>query len=131
MELVRRGKLREEYSLLLLLISSIVLFLSISSEALDRTADLLGISYKPTLFVSMAFLVVFAVQIAQGVIVSSLSLRSRDLAQKVAELEWYLCQLRNHAQVLEEQQNGSIATWMKTTCEMLTSAEGSEEGLAT
>ena len=130
LELVRRGKLREEYSLLLLLISSIIFFLAIFVGVLGRIADLLGVAYNPSLIFSVAFFVVLAVQVAQGVIISSLSLHSRDLAQKVAKLEWQIRQLRNH-NTLEEQQSRETAAWVTTVREMLTSAEGSEEELIT
>jgi hypothetical protein len=111
-------------------ISSIILFLAIFPETLDRIADLLGVGYNPALLVGVAFLVVFAVQITQGVVISSLSLRSRDLAQKVAQLEWQIRQLRNHAQMLGEQQNGQASAWVTTVREMLTLAEESEEEIA-
>jgi uncharacterized membrane protein (DUF106 family) len=127
LELVRRGKLREEYSLLLLLISIIIFFLAIFSEVLGNTADFLDVAYDPSLLVGGAFVVTFVVQITQGVIISSLSLRSRDLAQKVAELEWQIGQLHNYATILEEQQNTDNPAWVKRLREMVVLAEESEK----
>jgi cytochrome c oxidase assembly factor CtaG len=130
LELVRRGKLREEYSLLLLLISSLILFLAIFRNVLVKAAELLGVDYTPSLLVGVAFFVTFAVQIAQGVIISSLSLKSRDLVQKVAQLEWQIRQLRNQARTIEEQQKEETDSWVTAVREMMMSTEESEEELA-
>ncbi len=130
LELVRRGKLREEYSLLLLLISGIIFFLGVFGEVLVGVADFLGVNYGSSLLAGVALVVIFAVQIAQGVIISSLSLHSRDLAQEVAELEWQICQLRDYIRMLEEQQNGHPAAWVKAMREIVTSDEESEKELA-
>jgi len=107
LELVRRGRLREKYSLLLLLIGGILLLLSIFDELLVAAADFLQIRIPPSFLVSLAFVVTFAVQIAQAVIISTLSLNTRDLAQKVAEQDWQIRQLRDCARILIEREGES------------------------
>ena len=122
LELVRRGKLRERYSLLLLLIGSILLCLPLFGRALARAANSLGIRFAPSLLVSVTFVVTFVVQIVQAVIISSLSLNTRDLAQKVAELEWRIGQLHRYARMLEEeQQEEQVAVQPAIEVETLTS----------
>jgi hypothetical protein len=97
LELVRRGRLREEYSLLFLAGSGTALVLAIFAGTLHKMAILLGIGYGPSLAFGVAILGLVIVQVAQGVIVSSLSVRNRDLAQMIAELEWQVSQLRRRA----------------------------------
>jgi hypothetical protein len=126
LELVRRGRLREEYSLLLLLISSVILCLGIWGGVPAGVASFLGVTQEHTLLVGVTFVVTFIVQIVQGVIISSLSLHSRDLAQKVAELEWELAQVRNHARMVENEQGGETAAWVADLRETL-AEEGKEE----
>lgn len=126
LELVRRGRLREEYSLLLLLISGVILCLGIWGGVPAEVASFLGVTHGHTLFVGATFVVTFIVQIVQGVIISSLSLHSRDLAQKVAELEWELAQVRNHARMLENEQGEETAAWVADLRETL-AEEGREE----
>ena len=126
LELVRRGRLREEYSLLLLLISSVILCLGIWDGVPAEVASFLGVTQGHTLLVGVTFLITFIVQIVQGVIISSLSLHSRDLAQKVAELEWELAQLRNYARTLENGHAEETTAWVADLRETL-AAEGKEE----
>jgi hypothetical protein len=102
LELVRRGRLRERYSLLLLMGPGSALVLAIFAGTLSKIALTLGIGYGPSLAFSAATVGLFAIQVAQGVIVSSLSVRNRDLAQKVAELEWHISQLCQRAHETEE-----------------------------
>lgn len=122
LELVRRGKLRERYSLLFLLVSSSIFILAIFGKVLAGTANSLEVSYRTSLLVGVAFIVTFSIQIAQGVIISSLSLHCRDLAQKVAELEWQICQLRHCARMWEKQQKEHVIALPTTICDVLTPA---------
>ena len=54
-ELIRRGRLKERYSLLWLLAGGILLFLSSSRGVLDSIARLLGIFYPPSFLFLLAF----------------------------------------------------------------------------
>jgi hypothetical protein len=104
LELVRRGKLRQRYSLLFLLIGMLLLLLPLLEIILENVpATVLGIKIGPSFLVSTAFVALFVVQVAQAVIISSLSIQTRDLAQKVAELEWQLDQLREHVRSVAEE----------------------------
>ncbi len=102
LELVRRGKLREEYSLIFLALAGGFLLLGVFAGTLQDVAEVIGIEYGPSLAFGVSIVMIVLVLVAQGVIVSSLSLRNRDLAQKVAELEWQVAQLRRRAMELEE-----------------------------
>ena len=102
LELVRRGKLREEYSLVFLMMAGAFLVLAVFSGTLQDIALYLGIGYGPSLAFGVSIVLIVLVLVTQGVMISTLSLRNRDLAQKVAELEWQIAQLRRQASALEE-----------------------------
>lgn len=86
-EMVRREKLLEQYSLLWILGSGVLLALSASPRLLDRVAPLLGISYAPAaLFLGGIFLLVL-LSLHFSLVVSKLSKQNRILAQKLARLE--------------------------------------------
>jgi hypothetical protein len=122
LELVRRGKLRAQYSLLLLLIGGILLTLPLFAGALARAASFLGVRIAPSLLDAVLFVLIFGIQIAQAVMISSLSIQCRDLTQKVAEQEWHLGQLRTYARMLAEQHKEQGAVLPATVHEGLTSA---------
>jgi hypothetical protein len=125
LELVRRGKLREEYSLIFLLIIGLIIFLTLVERATAGIADRLDIKSSSLLFGVVVFLI-YVVQIVQGVIISSLSRYSRDLVQKLAELDWQIRQLRAYARTLEEQQSEESSAWILTVRDKLLSPEETE-----
>lgn len=86
-EMVRREKLLEKYSLLWMLGSLLLVVLSASPRTLDRVAPLLGISYPPAaLFLAGTFLLV-VVALHFSLVASELAEQNRILAQKLALLE--------------------------------------------
>jgi len=86
-EMVRRKRLLEQYSLVWIAGSLGLLILSAWPGLLDRTAPLLGIAYAPAaLFLGGLFLLV-VLALHFSLVVSKLSRQSRILAQKLARLE--------------------------------------------
>jgi hypothetical protein len=85
-DLVRRRKLREEYSLLWVLIGVVIVFLAIWGELLRAITDLLGIltPVSTLFFFGVMFLVFLALHFS--VILSSLTNRVIELAQELALL---------------------------------------------
>jgi hypothetical protein len=87
LELVRRRRLKEEYSLLWLLAGGVMVVLTVARPLLEVIARALGIHYAP----SALFLVVGLVGMALGLhltaVISTLTDQSRVLAQRVAILE--------------------------------------------
>ncbi|HSB33904.1 MAG TPA: DUF2304 domain-containing protein [Nitrospirota bacterium] len=85
-ELIRRGRLKERYSLLWLLAGGLLLFLSLSRGILDSLAGLFGIFYPPSLLFLLAFLFLLLITLHYSVVLSGLSEKNRHLAQEVALL---------------------------------------------
>jgi hypothetical protein len=92
-ELVRRRKLGEGYSLLWLLTGVILLILSLWRELLDVLASLVGIFYPPTGLFVVGFGFVLLILLQFSVAVSRLSDENRSLIQRLAILDWRLRQL--------------------------------------
>lgn len=83
-EMVRRGRLLEQYSLLWILGALSLVVLSASPRLLDRVAPLLGIAYAPAaLFLGGIFLLVL-LALHFSLVVSKLTEQNRILAQKLA-----------------------------------------------
>lgn len=70
LELVRRKRLNEEYSLLWVLGALAVLGLSLRRDLLDRTARWLGVYYPPSLLLLVLLVVVFVGSLSISVVLS-------------------------------------------------------------
>ena len=95
LELVRRRKLAEGYSLLWLLTSIVLLILSLWRELLDVLAGLVGIFYPPAALFVVGFGFVLLILLQFSVVVSRLSAENRGLSQKLAIMDWRLRQLED------------------------------------
>ncbi len=86
-ELIRRRRLREEYSLLWLLSGVVILLFSIFPGLLDVISKAMGIYYLTTLFV-ISFLFLLFIVLHFSTVISRLSERNKDLAQELSILEF-------------------------------------------
>lgn len=81
---VRKRKLREQYSLMWLLLGLVIVVVSVRSHWLDSLAYLLGIYYAPSLLFLIALLFVFAYLLHLTMVISKLSDRVVRLTQELA-----------------------------------------------
>jgi hypothetical protein len=98
-QLIRKGKLREEYALVWLAASVGILILSIFGWIVNFLAAAFAVSYAPTLVLVLGLLFALAVLLSQSVSLSAHANRVRDLAQNVTLLEWRLRQLEHEQPV--------------------------------
>jgi len=101
LELVRRRRLKEEYSLLWLLTAVVLLALSLWSSSLDLIAKIVGIFYPPTALFVVGFGFVLLLLLYFSTIISKLSGENNNLTQQIAILGW-------RVQQLEEQINEPV-----------------------
>ena len=101
-ELVRRRKLGEAYSLLWLLTSLVLVVLSLWRGLLDILAGLVGIFYPPTALFVVGFGFVLLILLQFSVVVSKLSTENKTLTQKLAIMDWRLRQLEGQGSVATE-----------------------------
>jgi len=108
-QLIRKHRLREEYSLVWLAASLGILFFSIFGGFAKLLATLFAVSYAPTLFLVFGLLFALVVLLSQSVALSTQSNRVRDLAQHIALLEWQLRQLAKDRPNTDEAQAGDAS----------------------
>ena len=85
-ELIRRGRLKERYSLLWLCASALLLLLSLSRGVLEYLSHAMGIYYPPSLLFLLAFLFLLLITLHFSVVLSGLSEKNKKLAQELALL---------------------------------------------
>lgn len=93
-ELTRRNKIRDAYSLLWFLFSTIFVVLSIWRQGLDFFADLLGIAYAPSALFLLLVLAIFLILIQFSVIISRLAEENKKLAQEIGLLKLQISELK-------------------------------------
>lgn len=91
-ELIRRRKLKEEYSLLWLLSGIVILIFSICPGLLNIISKILGMYYLTTLFV-ISFLFLLAIVLHFSTVISRLSEKNKKLAQELSILDFKFMQL--------------------------------------
>lgn len=115
-ELVRRRKLREDYSLLWLATAVVLIVLSLSRPLLDRLAELLGIiTYPPAALFLVAIVFMLAILLHFSTVLTRLARENKELAQQMSLLRWELTELRRASaqgelarEDQDQQQGGSI-----------------------
>jgi hypothetical protein len=95
-ELVRRRKLREEYSWLWLLTVSTILLLTVWFGLLKWITSLIGAMIPSSTIFMLAFLFLIFISLHYSVVISKLTNRNIELAQRYAFLELELNDLKEH-----------------------------------
>jgi hypothetical protein len=83
-ELIRRGKLKERYSLLWLFAGAVLLIFSTSRYLLELISRALGIFYPPSFLFLLAFFFLLLITLHFSVVISGLSEKNKKLAQELA-----------------------------------------------
>jgi hypothetical protein len=86
-ELIRRNRLKEKYSLLWLVSSLVILFFSVSRKSLESISLFVGIQYPPSFIFLLASLFLIVINIHFSTVISELSERNKILTQEVAILK--------------------------------------------
>lgn len=92
--LVRKRKIKEEYSLLWLFSSAVFIFFAIFRDFLEYFAELVGIAYAPAALFLILLLAVFLILIEFSVIISQLAEKNKNLAQEVGILKMEIEKLK-------------------------------------
>lgn len=110
LELVRRRRLREEYSLLWLATAFIMLIISAWRDLLHGLSALVGIAYPPNLLFLLAALFILMLLLYFSTIITRLTQENKEIAQEVALLKREVEELRlqNHSQQQQKDQTNTI-----------------------
>ena len=84
LEMVRRRKLREEYSILWLAGSVVILVLSIKQDWLVVLAHAVGVVYPPSFLFLVGILFILLILIHFSIAISKLHLMNKKMAQEIA-----------------------------------------------
>jgi hypothetical protein len=103
-EMIRRGRLKERYSLLWLFASAILLLLSVSRGLLEYVSFLVGIYYPPSFLFLLAFLFLLLITLHFSSVISGLSEKNKQLAQELALLRQEMVE---HMGRSEEKRDGA------------------------
>ncbi len=90
LELIRRGRLKERYSLLWLFASIVLLLLSSSRGLLDALSHAVGIFYSPSVLFLIGFVFLLMITLHFSVVISGLTDKNKKLAQELAILKQQL-----------------------------------------
>lgn len=91
LELVRQRKLREDYSLLWLATTIVLIILSVSRPLLDSIAALLGvITYPPAALFLVAIVFMLFILLHYATVLTRLARENKEIAQQMAILRWEL-----------------------------------------
>ncbi|MDQ0178083.1 DUF2304 domain-containing protein [Bacillus chungangensis] len=93
--LIKKRKLKEQYALLWLFLSVLMMVLSLFPSGLDWIAKLIGVKYAPSLLYLLAILGIFCILLHLTITVSVLAERTTKLAQVIAIYEEKLYQLQD------------------------------------
>ncbi|MCK9418523.1 MAG: DUF2304 domain-containing protein [Nitrospirae bacterium] len=85
-ELIRRGRLKEKYSLLWLFAGTVLLVFASSRGLLEYVSSLVGIYYPPSFLFLLAFLFLLMITLHFSSVISGLSEKNKQLAQELALL---------------------------------------------
>lgn len=85
--LIIKGKLREEYSIVWIACTLVLVVFSFWRRGLDIVSDLLGIYAPPNLVFTAAIFVIFIYLLHLSVVVSKLHAQNRQMAQDIAMLK--------------------------------------------
>lgn len=95
LELVRRRRLREEYSLLWLLTAFVMLIFSAWRDLLHGLAELVGIAYPPNLLFLLAVLFVLLILLYFSTVITRLTQENKEMAQQLALLRYEVERLQH------------------------------------
>ena len=86
-QLVRRKKLKEQYSLMWFLIAAVIMLLAVWEPLLSDVARALGVSVPSNALFLLALLFLFGLALHFSMLVSRLTDQTKFLAQKLALME--------------------------------------------
>ncbi len=85
--LIIKGKLREEYSIVWIVCTVVLIVFSFWRNGLDVVSNLVGIYAPPNLVFTAAIFAIFIYLLHLSVVVSKLQSQSKQLAQEIALLK--------------------------------------------
>ena len=102
LNLVRKKKIREQYSLLWIIAAVVLVLLALFSPTVDRLAHMVGIYYPPAFLFLVAILMILVLQFHFSTVISNLREQNKALIQDVGILEAEVRKLRESTSKSDE-----------------------------
>ncbi|HOV12993.1 MAG TPA: DUF2304 domain-containing protein [Spirochaetota bacterium] len=87
LQLVRKRRIKEEYSLLWIFFSIIFILISVWKDGLEFIARFMGIAYSPMAFVLIIIMAVILILVQFSMVISKLTEKNKNLIQEVGILK--------------------------------------------
>jgi len=100
-ELIRKKYLKEEYSLLWLLFTTIIFILSVWWNQLNTLSFLIGIAYPPVTLLLCLVIALYLIVIHYSTVLSRLSERNKQLSQELALLKHEVEEIKKRVKIEE------------------------------
>lgn len=85
--LIRKKRLKEEYSLLWLFSSIVLLIMAVWRKGLEYLSSLIGIAYPPAALLLIFIIAIFLIMIQFSIVISRLSEKNKCIAQELGILK--------------------------------------------
>jgi len=85
--LIYKGKLKEQYAILWIVLSGGILYFSVFRDTLEELAQFFGVYYAPSLLFVFAFLIMLLLVIQLSVVVSNLKESVKKMTQEIGLLK--------------------------------------------
>lgn len=102
LNLIRRKRIKEEYSLLWLLLSIVFLVFSVWREGLDFISRLMGVAYPPAALFLILLMAIFMILIQFSIIISKQAENNKNLTQEHGLLKFDHENLQKRVKNLED-----------------------------
>jgi hypothetical protein len=95
-EQVRKKRLKEEYSLLWLFFSVVLLVLSVWRTGFEKFSFLIGIAYPPAAVLLVLIVAMMLILVQFSIVISKLTDKNKNLTQELALLKYEIEELKKH-----------------------------------
>lgn len=94
LNLIRRKRIKEEYSLLWVFFGIVFIVLSLWRQGLDYIAMAIGVAYPPTAILLILLMAIFMILIQFSIIISRLSDANKTLCQEIGLMKLELARMK-------------------------------------
>lgn len=101
LNLIRRKRIKEEYSLLWLFLSFVFILFSVWREGLDYISKLMGVAYPPAALFLILLMAIFMILIQFSIIISRQAENNKNLTQEHGLLKFEHENLKKRVEELE------------------------------
>jgi len=89
-QLAKKNKIKEEYSILWILMGIVFIIISLNREIIDIVGHFFGIKYTPIFLILIIISFILLILIHFSILISDLSNKNRELIQEMAILKFEL-----------------------------------------